>query len=563
MHHLTIEDSAGAVVVVPLLRDRISVGRGAGNVVRLTDQNVSRRHARLVRHEKEGRFVVEDLASQLGTLVNGRPIAGPTVLAEGDEVTIGDYRLAVKDARPSPVRAWARTAGEKVRQKIRKNAGDLSARVESFVASAARALSPENVAAAATGAGTMALCLPMMTDDPEIPVTPSRPALPPPVSAEPPAAAATPATPAPVSVEPPEVKPAVSAEPAPSPEVLSTPGPVPVRIEEPPPPAPRPVPSLLASGEIRTPSPRPVPSLAPRPLPAPVPSTAAFEALSRSLTAPLSQPYVDPRARRRRARVQGTLVLAGVAAVMVIVGALFAPLLRRDAARPAAPVVAVPSRPVPPVAAPSGPALLAEARKAYRQQRWSEALLTAERAVPLLPGSRELQDLRRAIVAEHQNQSTLQTLSRALDLEDYRAVLRGAATIPLGSVYRERAVALSEAARANLVVQHLTAGERSRAEGDCGAAQKQAESALALEAQNPGALALIASCEQAAVVIRPAPRRVRVAAIAAPPVDQAPRKIVQRQIEAAPAVAPIPAQPPERGSRRPIDPNNPYAADLP
>ena len=94
MHELTIQDSAGDVVVVPLQHDRISVGRQEGNVVRLTDQNVSRKHARLFR--QDGEYFIEDLASYIGTVVNGVRISDRTALHDGDSVTIGEYCLTFR-----------------------------------------------------------------------------------------------------------------------------------------------------------------------------------------------------------------------------------------------------------------------------------------------------------------------------------------------------------------------------------------------------------------------------------------------------------------------------------
>jgi pSer/pThr/pTyr-binding forkhead associated (FHA) protein len=94
---LTIEDDEGKTTVVPLARDEITIGRLEGNTIRLTERNVSRRHARLVR--QNGALYVEDLASFTGVRVNGAKIATPTPLREGDEVQIGDYRLALRGER--------------------------------------------------------------------------------------------------------------------------------------------------------------------------------------------------------------------------------------------------------------------------------------------------------------------------------------------------------------------------------------------------------------------------------------------------------------------------------
>jgi pSer/pThr/pTyr-binding forkhead associated (FHA) protein len=94
---LTIEDDEGKTTVVPLARDEITIGRLEGNTIRLTERNVSRRHARLVR--QNGALYIEDLASFTGVRVNGTKIATPTPLHDGDEVQIGDYRLALRGER--------------------------------------------------------------------------------------------------------------------------------------------------------------------------------------------------------------------------------------------------------------------------------------------------------------------------------------------------------------------------------------------------------------------------------------------------------------------------------
>jgi ABC transport system ATP-binding/permease protein len=94
---LTIEDDEGKTTVVPLARDEITIGRLEGNTIRLTERNVSRRHARLLR--QNGGFYIEDLASFTGVRVNGAKIAAATPLQEGDEVQIGDYRIALRGER--------------------------------------------------------------------------------------------------------------------------------------------------------------------------------------------------------------------------------------------------------------------------------------------------------------------------------------------------------------------------------------------------------------------------------------------------------------------------------
>ncbi len=98
MFKLTIEDDEGKTTVVPLIRDEITIGRQEGNTIRLTERNISRRHARLMR--QNGTVFVEDLASFTGVKVNGARIVTATPVSEGDEVFIGDYKLMLRVDRP-------------------------------------------------------------------------------------------------------------------------------------------------------------------------------------------------------------------------------------------------------------------------------------------------------------------------------------------------------------------------------------------------------------------------------------------------------------------------------
>jgi pSer/pThr/pTyr-binding forkhead associated (FHA) protein len=96
---LTIEDDEGKTTVIPLIRDEMTIGRQDGNTIRLTERNISRKHARLLR--QNGTLYVEDLASYTGVRVNGARIVAVTPVAEGDEVQIGDYKLMLRIDRPA------------------------------------------------------------------------------------------------------------------------------------------------------------------------------------------------------------------------------------------------------------------------------------------------------------------------------------------------------------------------------------------------------------------------------------------------------------------------------
>src|ERR1043166_2722356 len=91
---LIIEDDEGRKTVVPLVREEITIGRQDGNIIRLTERNVSRRHARLVK--ENGNLVIEDLGSYNGVRVHGEKITEKTKIKEGDLVEIGDYDLGIQ-----------------------------------------------------------------------------------------------------------------------------------------------------------------------------------------------------------------------------------------------------------------------------------------------------------------------------------------------------------------------------------------------------------------------------------------------------------------------------------
>lgn len=94
MFKLTIEDDEGKTTVIPVVRDEMTIGRQEGNTIRLTERNVSRRHARVVR--QNGAVFIEDLASFTGVRVNGLKITALTPFRDGDQVQIGDYKIQLK-----------------------------------------------------------------------------------------------------------------------------------------------------------------------------------------------------------------------------------------------------------------------------------------------------------------------------------------------------------------------------------------------------------------------------------------------------------------------------------
>ena len=93
MFKLVISDDEGKTIIVPLVRDLITIGRQDGNTIRLTERNVSRQHARFVKGDAS--YYVEDLESYNGVIVNGQRIADRRELADGDRVGVGDYTITI------------------------------------------------------------------------------------------------------------------------------------------------------------------------------------------------------------------------------------------------------------------------------------------------------------------------------------------------------------------------------------------------------------------------------------------------------------------------------------
>ena len=89
--HLLIQDDEGSAIAVPLSVERLSLGRLENNLVRLTQRNISREHAVLIKNDDS--FSFEDLKSSNGSFLNGEKIEEKVSLKNGDTLQIGDYVL--------------------------------------------------------------------------------------------------------------------------------------------------------------------------------------------------------------------------------------------------------------------------------------------------------------------------------------------------------------------------------------------------------------------------------------------------------------------------------------
>jgi pSer/pThr/pTyr-binding forkhead associated (FHA) protein len=66
-----------------------TIGRAPGNDLVVDEESVARRHARLVCCD-DGRWLISDLGTPVGTFVNGERVTGSQSLVEGDEIELGE-----------------------------------------------------------------------------------------------------------------------------------------------------------------------------------------------------------------------------------------------------------------------------------------------------------------------------------------------------------------------------------------------------------------------------------------------------------------------------------------
>jgi pSer/pThr/pTyr-binding forkhead associated (FHA) protein/tetratricopeptide (TPR) repeat protein len=488
MHKLIIEDDEGKAVVVPLIRDEISIGRQEGNTIRLTERNVSRRHARLVR--REGRYVLEDLGSHTGTKINGSPIKAPVPLNDGDHIIIGDYKLAIKIERPTTT-----TLGY---PNMPLPAAPASV---TPVATHATASSP----ALATTAPAVAAVAPaeMMEGAPTIPVR---------TLADQGLVAAT--------------APDGGGNAAPARLVVTT---APLAGQE----------FLLDRASVvigRTQENDVVlnhKSISrhhakiirdgDRYVVVDLESAngvrvngAEYERVELQSGDMLELGHV--RLRFATADDVGgfdsdvglgsnrkPLYIGLGAAAVLVVGGLLLFGGKKEPKLPPAPapkVVAAAPTPAPEPAKPpiqDAPMLLADAKKAYHEQKWDEAIVLLDKAVSVSPT--ELPDaetLRQSIDIERQNAARFDVLQHAVNTQDYEAALSGYPQITEGSVYKQRAKALDEEARSKLIARHMAVAEKRRAEGNCSDVRKEATAVLAIDKENQAAQDLLNRCAKSA-----------------------------------------------------------------
>ena len=92
--HVAIVDGANAGETVSLDEAPILIGRGADAAIRLDDDYVSTRHARIA--SSGDQWFVEDLGSTNGTYIGSHRLTQPTTLQAGSQVRIGKTTIELR-----------------------------------------------------------------------------------------------------------------------------------------------------------------------------------------------------------------------------------------------------------------------------------------------------------------------------------------------------------------------------------------------------------------------------------------------------------------------------------
>ncbi|MBK6325002.1 MAG: FHA domain-containing protein [Chloroflexi bacterium] len=71
-----------------LIQEKIIIGRSSGNEIAITDPEISRKHAQLIR--QDAGYALEDLGSTNGSFINDRRVVGLTPLHHGDVIDLGE-----------------------------------------------------------------------------------------------------------------------------------------------------------------------------------------------------------------------------------------------------------------------------------------------------------------------------------------------------------------------------------------------------------------------------------------------------------------------------------------
>ncbi len=471
MHKLLIEDDEGKTVAVPLIREEITIGRTDGNTIRLTEQNVSRKHARLTL--RGGVLRIEDLGSYNGTSLNGSTLSGVATLKDGDVILIGDYRLGIQEERTgqaAPATTHTPEPGPVVPVVEEAIDGQPTIPISTLVAQAGLAAPTafSEPPARLVVAGRFMAGTEFVLDRPAHVVgrTAENDII---LNHK--------------SISRHHAKIVREGNRYVILDLESANG---VRVGG--------VESErfeLQSGDV----------------------IELGEVRLRFLSGD-SALDDEPRAWHKNKALLGLAVGSGAVGLGLLLVFAFSGTHGRKVAKVAPPLVEnkppvapmvqpTPPTPPPAPAEPPKPAepqvptaqLLAQAKESAQAEKWEEALALIDKATAQDPGSTDAANLRKAVEAEKQYGEKLATLKEALANKDFEAVLKGTSEIPDESMYKPRAVELHKSAQAQFVATHLEAAKAQLAAGDCEQARREAELVLGTEGKHKKAAAIIHRCE--------------------------------------------------------------------
>jgi pSer/pThr/pTyr-binding forkhead associated (FHA) protein/tetratricopeptide (TPR) repeat protein len=472
MHKLLIEDDEGKTVAVPLIREEITIGRMEGNTIRLTEQNVSRKHARLTLRNSV--LTLEDLGSYNGTSLNGSALSGHATLKDGDVILIGDYRLGIQEEKvaqaepPAPRPADAAVSAPPVVQDALDAQPTIP--ISTMAVQAALGEQPARLLVVGRLLGGSEFVI----DRPSLVVgrTPENDII---LNHK--------------SISRHHAKIVREGDRYVILDLESANG-VRVggvehdRVE-------------LSGGDI----------------------IELGEVKLRFITGD-SALYDEPLAwyqnKSKLAAVLGVSVL-GVGALLYLAFSGSPKPKLAVAPPPPKPAVApvVEPAPPPPPAAEPKPAeptvptaeLLATAKQTAQAEKWDEALAMIAKAIAQEPGSTDAANLKQAVEAEKGYSEKFAALKTAFADKEWDAVIQGAGEIPDESMYRPKVVEMLKKAHVQYVAAHTEAATSKLAAKDCDAAKQEAGLVLSIDAKNKKALFVVKRCEAMAAQPEPAAKR--------------------------------------------------------
>lgn len=98
--------------IYPIMKTEVTIGRDPNAEILINDAEISRHHA-VIKAGPEG-YMIEDLGSTNGTIINGQRIVGPHILHEGEMINLGEHIALIFEAQldfdPDATLASARAA---------------------------------------------------------------------------------------------------------------------------------------------------------------------------------------------------------------------------------------------------------------------------------------------------------------------------------------------------------------------------------------------------------------------------------------------------------------------